>query len=83
MLSYVLNYFQSCKSMRTNTAVSTCFSIECASLNGNRPIRYCTTCNESCHSNREGQGHVYHQSIDKIWSCTPEMQRYLMDAIIA
>ncbi|XP_053376174.1 protein unc-79 homolog isoform X2 [Mercenaria mercenaria] len=74
---------KSCKSIRTNTAISTCFSIECASVNGNRPIRYCNNCNRERHGNKNGEGHVYHQSIELIWSCTPEIQRYLMDAIIA
>ncbi|XP_052767692.1 protein unc-79 homolog [Mya arenaria] len=74
---------KNCKTIRYNMAVSTCFSIECASQNGNRPIRYCATCNDECHGTGEGQDHVYHHSIGPIWSCTPEMQRYLMDAIIA
>ncbi|XP_052267084.1 protein unc-79 homolog [Dreissena polymorpha] len=74
---------KNCKSMRLNTAVSTCFSIDCASLNGNRPIRYCAACNHEVHGAGKGKNHVFHQSIEQIWSCSPEMQRYLMDAIIS
>ena len=77
-----MHSLQSCRSTRMNTAVATCFSIECASFNGNRPIRYCSNCNVDRHSSEEGENHMCHSSISEIWACTPEMQRYLMDAII-
>ena len=65
-----------------NIAICTCFSIECASYNGNRPIRYCQTCHEQRHKTQRGQKHIYHLSIPEIWECSLEMQRYLVDAII-
>ncbi|XP_046579791.1 LOW QUALITY PROTEIN: protein unc-79 homolog [Haliotis rubra] len=73
---------KNCRS-EVNLAVCTCFSIECASFNGNRPIRYCRACHEFRHSNQGGQSHVFHLSILDIWSCLPEIQRYLMDAIVS
>ncbi|GFO35399.1 unc-79-like protein, partial [Plakobranchus ocellatus] len=73
---------KNCKSSQ-NIAVSTCFSIECASFNNNRPIRYCEFCNERRHGNAGSPDHVFHTSITDIWSCTPEVQRYLMDAIVS
>ncbi|GFR86925.1 Unc-79-like protein, partial [Elysia marginata] len=73
---------KNCKSPQ-NIAVSTCFSIECASYNNNRPIRYCEVCNERRHGNSGSPDHIYHTSITDIWSCTPEVQRYLMDAIVS
>ena len=75
-------YFpQNCK-YRDNKAVCTCFSIECASFNGNKPIRYCQICHEARHNTVKGKKHVYHLSIPIIWDCSLEVQRYLMDAII-
>ncbi|KAK6182809.1 hypothetical protein SNE40_010404 [Patella caerulea] len=73
---------KNCRSEQ-NLAVSTCFSIECASFNGNRPIRYCKFCHEARHSNQVEVNHVYHMSISDIWSCTPELQRYLVDAVVS
>ncbi|XP_071164350.1 protein unc-79 homolog isoform X1 [Mytilus edulis] len=62
-------------------AVCTCFSIECASYNGNRPIRYCHVCHDTRHLTPKGRKHVYHLSIPEIWDCSQQVQRYLMDAI--
>ncbi|KAK7103573.1 protein unc-79 homolog isoform X3 [Littorina saxatilis] len=73
---------KNCRSEDSIT-VCTCFSIECASFNGNRPIRYCLACHEQRHSQLEFQQHVYHMSIPDIWSCVPEVMRYLMDAIVS
>ncbi|KAL8611059.1 hypothetical protein ACOMHN_042675 [Nucella lapillus] len=73
---------KNCRS-ENNIAMCTCFSIECASFNGNRPIRYCATCHEQRHSQEEFRQHVYHLSIPDIWSCEPEVMRYLMDAIVS
>ncbi|XP_059155568.1 protein unc-79 homolog isoform X3 [Physella acuta] len=66
-----------------NIAVCTCFTIECASFNNNRPIRYCSSCHERRHGNSGSPNHIFHTSITDIWSCTPEVQRYLMDAIVS
>ncbi|XP_060067575.1 protein unc-79 homolog isoform X2 [Ylistrum balloti] len=73
---------KNCKS-RDNLAMCTCFSIDCASFNGNRPIRYCQICHESRHNTNRGRNHVYHVSVPEIWDCSLEMQRYLMDAIVS
>ncbi|ESO85360.1 hypothetical protein LOTGIDRAFT_154853 [Lottia gigantea] len=73
---------KNCRSEQ-NLAVCTCFSIECASFNGNRPIRYCKTCFEQKHSNRLEENHITHSNIADIWSCTPALQRYLVDAIVS
>lgn len=59
-----------------------CFSIECASYNGNRPIRYCQQCHNIRHNNRRGGDHIFHRSLPQIWDMSPEMQAYLVDAIM-
>lgn len=64
-------------------AVCTCFSIECASQNGNRPVRYCRDCHKMRHNTEAGEKHIYHESIPEIWDCNHEMQRYLIDAIVS
>ncbi|CAI9733136.1 QUALITY PROTEIN: unc-79 homolog [Octopus vulgaris] len=64
-------------------AVCTCFNINCASQNGNRPIRYCQNCHMVRHSSETGQRHIFHESIPEIWHCDREMQRYLIDAIVS
>ena len=33
-----------------NQTVCMCFSLECASFNGNKPIRFCRTCHELKHA---------------------------------
>ncbi|XP_064602074.1 protein unc-79 homolog isoform X2 [Liolophura sinensis] len=66
-----------------HTAVCTCFSIECASYNGNHPIRYCRICHFSRHSTDHGMTHIFHDSIPDIWDCPSDMQRYLLDAIVS
>nr|KAG5704260.1 hypothetical protein BaRGS_012548 [Batillaria attramentaria] len=81
-MSMKKNIINNCKSEK-NIAMCTCFSIECASFNGNRPIRYCATCHEQRHGQPDLQQHVFHLSIPDIWSCTPEVMRYLMDAIVS
>ncbi|XP_025104233.1 protein unc-79 homolog isoform X4 [Pomacea canaliculata] len=73
---------KNCKSDK-NIAICTCFSIECASYNGNRPIRYCASCHEQRHGQPDCPQHVFHLSITDIWSCSPEVMRYLMDAIVS
>ncbi|KAJ8308209.1 hypothetical protein KUTeg_013083 [Tegillarca granosa] len=73
---------KNCRS-RDNIAMCTCFSIECASFNGNRPIRYCLKCHEARHNVSSGSKHVYHLSLPDIWDCSLEVQRYLMDAIVS
>lgn len=73
---------QNCKS-EDNLAVCTCFSIECASYNGNRPIRYCEDCDRQRHlESQQGMQHIYHRSIPDIWDCNMEVQRYLTDGIV-
>ncbi|XP_056021737.1 protein unc-79 homolog isoform X2 [Ostrea edulis] len=73
---------KNCKS-EDNLAVCTCFSIECASYNGNRPIRYCEHCDNQRHNSKRGELHIYHRSIPEIWDCNMEVQRYLTDGIVS
>ena len=39
-------------------AVVWCFSRECTTYNGNRPIRLCSQCNKIRHNTRRGADHV-------------------------
>ncbi|CAM1320186.1 UNC79 (predicted) [Pycnogonum litorale] len=64
-------------------AFSTCFNLECASYNGNRPIRYCLQCNGIRHNNRRGGDHVVHADVPTPWSVDCEMQSYMVEAIVS
>ena len=57
--------------------------IECASYNGNRPIRYCNQCNKIRHNTRRGADHVIHSSLTSPWEMEPETQNYLVKAVIS
>ena len=73
---------QNCTAAK-NQAVSTCFSLECASYNGNKPIRYCRTCHLNRHAGAPGNDHVFHMTVSDVWSSEPELQSYLVEAIVA
>lgn len=62
--------------------MSMCFSQECVSYNGNRPIRYCQQCHNNRHNNRRGGDHIFHKSIPPTWSMDKEMQSYMVEAVI-
>lgn len=65
------------------SAVSICFSMECASYNGNHPIRYCTQCHNNRHNSRRGNDHIVHRSLPITWQMDAEMQTYMVEAIIS
>ncbi|KAF5283433.1 hypothetical protein FQA39_LY04809 [Lamprigera yunnana] len=65
------------------SAVSMCFSSECASYNGNRPIRYCQQCHNNRHNNKRGGDHIIHKCIPPTWSMDKQMQTYMVEAIIS
>ncbi|XP_056646981.1 protein unc-79 homolog isoform X3 [Diorhabda sublineata] len=65
------------------SAISICFSTECASYNGNHPIRYCEQCHNNRHNNRRGGDHIFHKSIPPTWNMEPEMQTYMVEAIVS
>ncbi|CAG9855370.1 unnamed protein product [Phyllotreta striolata] len=65
------------------SAISICFSTECASYNGNHPIRYCEQCHNNRHNNRRGGDHVVHKCIPPTWSMESEMQTYMVEAIVS
>lgn len=74
---------KSCKaSIAQKIAVSTCFSGECVSFNGNRPVRYCALCDQSKHSSGEGINHVVHRTILSPWKMDHETQSYFVEAIV-
>ncbi|XP_031621809.1 protein unc-79 homolog isoform X2 [Contarinia nasturtii] len=65
------------------SAISICFSTECASYNGNHPIRYCTQCHNNRHNSRRGGDHIVHKSLSSAWQMEPEMQTYMVEAVIS
>ncbi|XP_017778696.1 PREDICTED: protein unc-79 homolog [Nicrophorus vespilloides] len=65
------------------SAISICFSTECASYNGNHPIRYCEQCHNNRHNNRRGGDHVVHRSLPPTWSMDAEMQTYMVEAVVS
>ncbi|XP_065166264.1 protein unc-79 homolog isoform X3 [Atheta coriaria] len=73
------------KNCRSNdkSAISICFSTECASYNGNHPIRYCEQCHNNRHNNRRGGDHVVHRALPTTWSMDTEMQTYMVEAIVS
>ncbi|XP_071543773.1 protein unc-79 homolog isoform X4 [Panulirus ornatus] len=73
---------KNCRSTEKN-AIATCFSMECASYNSNRPIRYCSQCNNIRHNNRRGTDHVVHTTVRSPWTMEPQMQNFTIEAIIS
>ncbi|XP_050714372.1 protein unc-79 homolog isoform X4 [Eriocheir sinensis] len=73
---------KNCRSTEKN-AVATCFSMECASYNTNRPIRYCSQCNNIRHNNRRGTDHIVHTTIGSPWVMEPQMQNFTIEAIVS
>lgn len=65
------------------SAVSICFSTECASYNGNHPIRYCLQCHGNRHNSRRGGDHVVHRSLPPAWQMDAEMQAYMVESIVS
>lgn len=65
------------------SAVSICFSTECASYNGNHPIRYCAQCNGNRHNNRRGLDHIVHRNLPPAWQMDLEMQTYMVESVIS
>ncbi|KAF6204812.1 hypothetical protein GE061_018974 [Apolygus lucorum] len=63
--------------------VSICFSPECATFNGNHPIRYCEQCNESRHNKKRGGDHITHSCLPSAWTMPPDMLLYLVEAIVS
>lgn len=72
---------KNCRSTE-KSAISICFSTECASYNGNHPIRYCTQCHGNRHNSRRGGDHIVHRSLSPTWQMDAEMQTYMVEAII-
>ncbi|XP_018791119.1 PREDICTED: protein unc-79 homolog isoform X10 [Bactrocera latifrons] len=64
-------------------AFSICFSTECASYNGNHPIRYCSLCHSNRHNSRRGGDHVVHRSLQIIWQMDPEIQMHMVESVIS
>nr|XP_032522433.1 protein unc-79 homolog isoform X1 [Danaus plexippus plexippus] len=64
-------------------AYSICFSNECASYNGNHPIRYCQQCHGNRHNSRRGGDHVVHTRLPPAWQMESDMQTNLVEAIIS
>ncbi|XP_043258139.1 protein unc-79 homolog [Colletes gigas] len=65
------------------SAISVCFSTECASYNGNHPIRYCQQCHNIRHNNRRGGDHVYHMALPHISQLDSQTQTYMVQAIVS
>ncbi|XP_058827146.1 protein unc-79 homolog isoform X10 [Topomyia yanbarensis] len=65
------------------SAISICFSSECASYNGNHPIRYCAQCHGNRHNNRRGIDHIVHRSLPPMMMMDAEMQTYMIEAVIS
>ncbi|XP_045481676.1 protein unc-79 homolog isoform X1 [Harmonia axyridis] len=65
------------------SAISICFSTECASYNGNHPIRYCEQCHNNRHNTKRGGDHIVHFCVPPTWDMDSEMQTYMVEAIIS
>ncbi|XP_034177759.2 UNC-79 domain-containing protein [Osmia lignaria lignaria] len=65
------------------SAISVCFSTECASYNGNHPIRYCQQCHNIRHNNRRGGDHVYHMALPHISQLDSQTQTYMVQSIVS
>ncbi|KAG9433958.1 protein unc-79 isoform X9 [Apis mellifera carnica] len=64
------------------SAISVCFSTECASYNGNHPIRYCQKCHNNRHDKGRGEDHVYHTALPHISKLDSQTQTYMVQAIV-
>ncbi|XP_028896764.2 protein unc-79 homolog isoform X6 [Zeugodacus cucurbitae] len=73
---------KNCRSTE-KAAFSICFSTECASYNGNHPIRYCSLCHSNRHNSRRGGDHVVHRSLQIIWQMDPEIQMHMVESVIS
>ncbi|KAG4066741.1 hypothetical protein HA402_012808 [Bradysia odoriphaga] len=73
---------KNCRSTE-KSAISICFSPECASYNGNHPIRYCAQCHGNRHNSRRGGDHIVHRSLPPTWQMDAEMQTYMVEAVIS
>jgi hypothetical protein len=80
----VYTTFYICQNCRASDkyAVSICFSTECASYNGNHPIRYCQQCHNIRHNNRRGGDHIVHTSLPQLWDMDAEVQTYMVESIV-
>ncbi|XP_006613748.1 protein unc-79 homolog isoform X8 [Apis dorsata] len=65
------------------SAISVCFSTECASYNGNHPIRYCQKCHNNRHDKGRGEDHVYHTALPHISKLDSQTQTYMVQAIVS
>lgn len=75
---------KSCKTpLSQKIAIATCFSIECTNYNCNKPVRYCSQCNEEKHSKSESSNHIVHTIIPSPWDMDSETQTYLVEAIVS
>lgn len=74
-------FVKNCRGVEKNI-VSMCFSTECTTFNGNRPIRYCQSCHNSRHNNLRGFDHICHTKLTNAWEIDPVMRAYLIDAAI-
>ncbi|KAJ9597430.1 hypothetical protein L9F63_011724, partial [Diploptera punctata] len=74
---------KNCRGTTDKYAVSICFSTECASYNGNHPIRYCQQCHNIRHNNRRGGDHIVHTSLPQLWDMDAEVQTYMVEAIVS
>lgn len=75
------NILQNCRST-DKSAISVCFNTECASYNGNHPIRYCEQCHNNRHNTRRGGDHIVHKSLPPTWTMDSDMQTYMVEAIV-
>jgi hypothetical protein len=73
---------KNCRSSE-KSAFSICFSQECASYNGNHPIRYCAQCHGNRHNSRRGTDHIVHRSLLPAWQMDLEMQTYMVESVIS
>ncbi|XP_055384456.1 protein unc-79 homolog isoform X2 [Condylostylus longicornis] len=73
------------KNCRSNekAAYSICFSTECASYNGNHPIRYCLQCHNNRHNARRGGDHIVHRSLPPAFQMDAEMQMYMIESVVS
>jgi len=76
--------YQRCKS-NDKTAVTICFSQDCASFNGtdHRPTRYCAQCNKINHQSRRTMDHITHAALPSPWDMDQETQNYLVKAVVS
>ncbi|CAG7837387.1 unnamed protein product [Allacma fusca] len=64
-------------------AAAFCFSAECASYNGNHPMRYCSQCHSIRHNNRRGLDHVFHLCLQSPVKNEVELFNYEVESIVS